>query len=181
MADLEKMSMDIRMKAKDYELMNAPKNRKATMYGKLFVDVDASLRGPVDELKMRGNMNVQGKTDLTYVLKESPLAVNDRLGDMVTFVNFNDTTSIEPDHRLCSGYPPGRNNKPSDRGGTGCPPLLRSGADCSFVLPLKYSLSENPGQPAADGGYGYIALGVGDCFLNVADGLHQLGRVAGGT
>ncbi len=96
MADLEKMSMDIRMKAKDYELMNAPKNRKATMYGKLFVDVDASLRGPVDELKMRGNMNVQGKTDLTYVLKESPLAVNDRLGDMVTFVNFNDTTSIEP-------------------------------------------------------------------------------------
>ena len=96
MADLEKMSMDIRMKAKDYELMNAPKNRRATMYGKLFVDVDATLRGPMDELKMRGNMNVQGKTDLTYVLKESPLAVNDRLGDMVTFVNFNDTTTLEP-------------------------------------------------------------------------------------
>ena len=96
MADLEKMSMDIRMKAKDYELMNAPKNRKATLYGKLFVDVDATLRGRMDELKMRGNMNVQGKTDLTYVLKESPLAVNDRLGDMVTFVNFNDTLTVEP-------------------------------------------------------------------------------------
>ena len=25
----------------------------------------------------------------------SPLTVNDRLGDMVTFVNFNDTTSVE--------------------------------------------------------------------------------------
>ena len=96
MSDLEKMSMDIRMKAKDYELMNAPKNRKATMYGKLFVDVDATLSGRMDELKMRGNMNVQGKTDLTYVLKESPLAVSDRLGDMVTFVNFNDTTTVEP-------------------------------------------------------------------------------------
>ena len=96
MADLEKMSMDIRMKAKDYELMNAPKNRKATLYGKLFVDVDATLQGYMDELKMRGNMNVQGKTDLTYVLKESPLAVSDRLGDMVTFVNFNDTVTVEP-------------------------------------------------------------------------------------
>ena len=96
MTDLRQMSMDIQMKAKDYELMNAPKNRKATMYGKLFVDVDATLRGCMDELKMRGNMNVQGKTNLTYVLKESPLAVNDRLGDMVTFVNFNDTTTVEP-------------------------------------------------------------------------------------
>lgn len=44
---------------------------------------------------MRGNMNILGKTNVTYVLKDSPLTVNDRLGDMVTFVNFNDTTSVE--------------------------------------------------------------------------------------
>ncbi len=96
MHDLENMSVDLKMKANDYELMNAPKNRRATMYGKIFVDVDATLRGPMDELAMRGNMNIQGKTDFTYVLKESPLVVTDRLGDMVTFVNFNDTTSVEP-------------------------------------------------------------------------------------
>ena len=40
-------------------------------------------------------MNILGKTNVTYVLKDSPLTVNDRLGDMVTFVNFNDTTSVE--------------------------------------------------------------------------------------
>ncbi len=96
MSDLENMSVDLKMKANDYELMNAPKNRRATMYGKIFVDVDATLRGPMDELAMRGNMNIQGKTDFTYVLKESPLVVTDRLGEMVTFVNFNDTTSVEP-------------------------------------------------------------------------------------
>ncbi len=94
-ADLEKMMIDLRMKASDYELMNAPKNRTATTFGKIYVDVDATLKGPIDELKMRGNMNVLGKTDFTYVLKDSPLAVNDRLGDMVTFVNFNDTVTVE--------------------------------------------------------------------------------------
>ena len=95
LSDLEKMAVDLRMKASDYELMNAPKNRRATTFGKIYVDVDATLKGPVEELKMRGNMNVLGKTNFTYVLKDSPLAVNDRLGDMVTFVNFNDTVSVE--------------------------------------------------------------------------------------
>ena len=98
-SDMEKMMVDLRMKTKDYELMNAPKNRKATTYGKIYVDVDATLQGPVEELKMRGNMNVLGKTDFTYVLKDSPLMVNDRLGDMVEFVNFNDTVSVEEEEK----------------------------------------------------------------------------------
>ena len=94
-SDMEKMMVDLRMKANNYELMNAPKRRNATTYGKIYVDVDATLKGPVEELKMRGNMNVLGKTDFTYVLKDSPLMVNDRLGDMVEFVNFNDTVTVE--------------------------------------------------------------------------------------
>ena len=98
-ADMEKMMVDLRMKTDNYELMNAPKNRKATMYGKIYVDVDATLKGTVDELKMRGNMNVLGKTDFTYVLKDSPLMVDDRLGSMVTFVNFNDTVSVKEEER----------------------------------------------------------------------------------
>ena len=97
--DLEKMMVDLRMKTDNYELMNAPKNRRATMYGKIYVDVDATLNGPVDDLKMRGNMNVLGKTDFTYVLKDSPLMVDDRLGSMVTFVNFNDTVNVEPEEQ----------------------------------------------------------------------------------
>ena len=95
MSNMENMSMDLRMAADDYELLNAQKNRRSVMYGKIYVDVDATLRGKMDELQMRGNMNVLGKTDFTYILKESPLTVTDRLGDMVTFVNFNDTTTVE--------------------------------------------------------------------------------------
>jgi hypothetical protein len=48
----------------------------------------------VDELVMRGNMNVLGKTDFTYVLVNSPLMVTHRLDEMVTFVNFQDTVEV---------------------------------------------------------------------------------------
>ncbi len=96
-SNLEKMRMDLKMQARNYELLNAPRTKRAMIYGKMYVDIDATLRGPVDELVMRGNMNVLGKTDFTYVLKDSPLAVNDRLGEMVEFVNFNDTTTVETD------------------------------------------------------------------------------------
>ena len=94
-SDMEEMLVDLHMKTRDYELMNAAKSRTATTYGKIYVDVDATLTGPVDALKMRGNMNVLGKTDFTYVLKDSPLMVTDRLGDMVEFVNFNDSVTVE--------------------------------------------------------------------------------------
>ncbi len=96
-SNLENMKMDLKMQARDYELLNAPRTKRAMIYGKMYVDIDATLRGPVDELVMRGNMNVLGKTDFTYVLKDSPLAVNDRLGDMVEFVNFNDTITVAED------------------------------------------------------------------------------------
>lgn len=44
---------------------------------------------------MRGNMNLLGNTDVTYVLTDSPLTVEDRLGELVTFTSFTDTTSVQ--------------------------------------------------------------------------------------
>jgi hypothetical protein len=61
------------------------------LYGKMYVDFNAFLTGPIDEMMMRGNMNVLGTTNFTYVLKDSPIEVTDRLGEMVTFTNFADT------------------------------------------------------------------------------------------
>ena len=46
-------------------------------------------------LTMRGNMNLLGNTDVTYVLTDSPLTVEDRLGELVTFTSFTDTTSVQ--------------------------------------------------------------------------------------
>lgn len=42
-------------------------------------------------------MNIRGGSDFTYILKDSPLTVEDKLGETVTFVNFNDTASVSPE------------------------------------------------------------------------------------
>lgn len=93
-ADLSKINMNLGMRARNYELINAPRTRRSIVYGKMYVDCDARLRGPLQELVMRGNMNILGKTNFTYIMKDSPLTVNDRLNDMVKFINFKDTTEV---------------------------------------------------------------------------------------
>ena len=65
------------------------------MYGKVFVDMDASIRGPLDALTMRGNMSLLGNTNVTYVLTDSPLTVEDRLSGLVTFTSFADSVATD--------------------------------------------------------------------------------------
>ena len=40
---------------------------------------------------MRGNLQLLGGTNVTYVMKDSPLTVHNRLSDLVTFTSFEDT------------------------------------------------------------------------------------------
>jgi len=92
--DLQQMRADLKLSAKNYQLFNATRTKESLVYGKLFADINSTVRGPLDALIMRGNMRILGTTDATYVLKDSPLTVQDRLGDMVSFVNFNDSLPV---------------------------------------------------------------------------------------
>ncbi|MCM1108564.1 MAG: translocation/assembly module TamB [Clostridium sp.] len=83
---------DTHVTARNYELINAPRTQQASAYGKVYVDVDTRMQGTPDNVSIRGQLNVLGNTDVTYVLKDSPLTVEDRLSDLVTFVDFADTT-----------------------------------------------------------------------------------------
>ncbi len=94
-SNTDAISLDITVSAKDYQLINAPKTRNALAYGKANVDMRGRLRGTLDHLTMRGRLTVLGTTDLTYVLQDSPLTVEDRLADLVTFVDFNDTIETQ--------------------------------------------------------------------------------------
>ncbi|KAA6345622.1 hypothetical protein EZS27_006842 [termite gut metagenome] len=84
---------DLLMRANNYVLLDARYSPKTLLYGKVAVDVNSTLKGPLEALVMRGSMTVRGNTDVTYVLTDSPLTVQDRLGDLVTFTSFSDTLS----------------------------------------------------------------------------------------
>lgn len=89
--DFSRMMADLKLSADNLQLLNVKRNNESLVYGKLFVNLNATAKGPVDALTMRGNLELLGNTNVTYVLKDSPLTVQDRMSDMVTFVSFADT------------------------------------------------------------------------------------------
>ena len=95
LADMSRPVADLRLNALNYTLIDAPRTRESMVYGKVCVDLMASVRGALDALVMRGNMNLLGTTDVTYVLTDSPLTVEDRLDGLVQFTSFADTVSTD--------------------------------------------------------------------------------------
>lgn len=89
--DFSRMLADLNLSADNLELLNVKRNNESMVYGKVYVNLNSTVKGPLDALTMRGNLEVLGNTNATYVLKDSPLTVQDRMADMVTFVSFADT------------------------------------------------------------------------------------------
>lgn len=94
--DLDRIGLNLSLSARNFELINAPKSHKAVAYGKVLVNIGARLTGTLNDMLLRGKLDVLGNTDVTYVLTDSPLTVEDELAELVTFVDFSDTASVEP-------------------------------------------------------------------------------------
>lgn len=95
--DLANARADLALLAQNYRLLDAPRTDSSIVYGRVVVDLNSTIRGPLSNLAMRGNLNVLGSTNATYVLTDSPLTVQDRLGDLVEFVSFSDTINQQTD------------------------------------------------------------------------------------
>lgn len=91
--DFNRPLANLDMRAVNYTLLNAKRTKESLVYGKVLVDLNSTVRGPLTELVMRGNVNLLSSTDVTYVYTDSPLSVQDRLSDLVTFTSFSDTTT----------------------------------------------------------------------------------------
>ncbi len=91
---------DLRLHADAYTLLDAKRTRGSLVYGKVITNLNATVKGPIDALSVRGSMHLLGSTNLTYVLTDSPLTVDDRLSGLVTFVSFADTVSGASVRRL---------------------------------------------------------------------------------
>ncbi len=93
-SDTEHVTMDMRMRARNLLLINAKQESKSIAFGKAFVNFFARMQGPVDQLNMRGRLDVLGSTDMTYMLLDSPLSTDNRLDELVKFTDFSDTTQV---------------------------------------------------------------------------------------
>jgi hypothetical protein len=91
LTNLSRTTADLRLGGANMQLLDAKRTPESLVYGKLYADVAATLKGPVNALGVRGNIKLLGGTNLTYVMTETALTVQDRLKDLVTFTSFADT------------------------------------------------------------------------------------------
>lgn len=84
------MNMNVRMQASNFLVIDAKESAQSEAYGKAFVNIIGSLSGPLDNLSMRGKVDVLGASDLIYVLRDSPISTDDKLEGLVKFTDFTD-------------------------------------------------------------------------------------------
>lgn len=88
------MVFDLSANANNFQLINSTSRSKGDLYGKIFLNLGATVKGPMKRLDVNGNVNLLGTTDATYRLNMSPAELQAQSSDdIVKFVNFNDTTS----------------------------------------------------------------------------------------
>ncbi len=92
----ESTRLNLSIVARDFNLINAPKRKGAEAYGKVYADIFGRMQGTLDNLDIRGRLKINGRTNVTYVMKDSPLVVDDQLSSMVTFTDFSDTIESKP-------------------------------------------------------------------------------------
>lgn len=102
-SNLDNMKLNMRMQARNFMVINAKKNPRSEAFGKAFINFNGMIQGPVEAFNMRGRVEVLGKTDLTYVLRDSPLTVDTRMDELVKFVDFTDSTQLVVERPPISG------------------------------------------------------------------------------
>lgn len=92
--DFAKINTDLHIFASAFQPVKAPRSSKATVYGSVIADMNMRINGPLDALKITGNVGLLTGTEVTYVMQDSPFALQQQENNIVTFVSFNDSTEV---------------------------------------------------------------------------------------
>lgn len=103
-SDLDRVMVDVRMRARNFQIIGAKENPHSVAYGNAFVNVFASMRGPADNLNMRGRLEVLGSTDMAYILRDTPLTTDNHLDNLVKFKDFSDTAQVVVNRPPLNGF-----------------------------------------------------------------------------
>jgi hypothetical protein len=83
--------VNINVSGSNVPLLDAKNAPGRMAYGKLFVNLNTTVTGTLQSLRARGNLNILGKTHMTYVMSEETLETQDGFNNLVRFTYFADT------------------------------------------------------------------------------------------
>lgn len=87
--------LNLGISANNCQLVKSDSRSKADLFGKLFINLDGSVKGSLSLMDIKANLNILGTTDVTYRLNTMTSELPGNSTDnVVKFVNFNDTTQV---------------------------------------------------------------------------------------
>ncbi|MDE6027227.1 MAG: translocation/assembly module TamB, partial [Muribaculaceae bacterium] len=90
-----KIGFDLSVNAQNFQPIGNDNRAKSDIYGKLFLNLGATVKGSTQRMDVNANVNVLGTTDITYVVSMAETQYTSTAdNDVVKFVNFNDTTQV---------------------------------------------------------------------------------------
>lgn len=93
-ADMTSPVLDLTFKARDMQIVGSNKSKKADVYGKGFVDIDAEVEGDLSLLDVEATVNLLPGSNVTYIMPDATSSLASyNVDDMVRFVSFADTVS----------------------------------------------------------------------------------------
>ncbi len=95
-SDFSNINLNIGLSGRNVQLIGNDRKAKSPVFGKLFVDLDASARGPMKHFDINANLSILSATDINYQLQTDAQTIVEQKqnGEVVTFVQFADTTQV---------------------------------------------------------------------------------------
>ncbi len=101
--DLANVVLDLGFRANNIQVVNSDRPKGADVFGKAFLDIDATAKGNMSFLCVGADMTVLAGTNVTYVVTQADQTLTSQAtSDMVHFVQFNDTLQTEASDSITS-------------------------------------------------------------------------------
>ena len=94
MSRLTDIGMNLNFKADNFQPIHIAENRTSIIYGDVYTDVEARVKGTLNNLNVRGRVSLLSGTNATYVMQSNKSLSSVDYSEMVSFVSFTDTISM---------------------------------------------------------------------------------------
>lgn len=105
-SNFDEMPIQLSLQGRNFKLVDSKRNAKSVLFGQVYGDIFTRVTGTSNDISVRGYINVLNKTNMTYIMAETPLSQGDRFDDIVTFIDFElppDSSSVEEAKKTLTG------------------------------------------------------------------------------
>lgn len=89
-SDMLNIGMELDIRGRNFQPIGITENRTGMLYGSVYTDVYAMVRGSLNNMRVNGYISLLSGTDATYIMQSNHSISGNDYSDMVSFVSFDD-------------------------------------------------------------------------------------------